>query len=171
MSSVWARPSIASRNSSRSGSLGSAPIEGTEHRYPHELSGGMKHRAVIAMALSCDPKVLLADEPTTALDVVVQDQILRLLVELSERLGLAVILVTHDLGVVAQSCARAAVMHAGEIVETGDVDQLYRSPASAYTRALFEATPDIAAVASAGGTPEAPSASPPSRRACSRSTA
>ncbi len=121
--------------------------EGTEKRYPHELSGGMKQRAVIAMALSCEPKVLLADEPTTALDVVVQDQILRLLVELSERLGLAVILVTHDLGVVAQSCSRAAVMYAGEIVEVGEVGQLYHRPASAYTRTLFESTPDIAAVA------------------------
>ncbi|MBN9613190.1 MAG: ABC transporter ATP-binding protein, partial [Actinobacteria bacterium] len=120
--------------------------EGTEQRFPHELSGGMKQRAVIAMALSCEPKVLLADEPTTALDVVVQDQILKLLVDLSDRLGLAVILVTHDLGVVAQSCDRAAVMHAGEIVEVGEVEQLYRRPVSDYTRALFEATPDIGAV-------------------------
>lgn len=120
--------------------------EGTEHRYPHELSGGMKQRAVIAMALACEPKVLLADEPTTALDVVVQDQILQLLVGLSERLGLAVILVTHDLGVVAQSCARAAVMRAGGIVETGRVAQLYNEPRSEYTRALFEATPDIGSV-------------------------
>ena len=120
--------------------------EGTEQRFPHELSGGMKQRAVIAMALACDPKVLLADEPTTALDVVVQDQILKLLVDLSDRLGLAVILVTHDLGVVARSCDRAAVMHAGEIVEVGAVEQLYRRPVSEYTRALFEATPDIGAV-------------------------
>ena len=121
--------------------------EGTESRYPHELSGGMKQRAVIAMALSCDPKVLLADEPTTALDVVVQDQILRLLVDLSERLGLAVILVTHDLGVVARSCSRAAVMRAGSIEEIGTVEQLYRDPASPYTRELFAATPDIDSVA------------------------
>ena len=120
--------------------------EDTENRFPHELSGGMKQRAVIAMALACEPKVLLADEPTTALDVVVQDQILALLVELSERLGLAVVLVTHDLGVVAQSCSRAAVMRAGEIVEIGEVEQLYRSPASEYTRTLFESTPDIGAV-------------------------
>lgn len=123
--------------------------EGTEKRYPHELSGGMKQRAVIAMALSCEPKVLLADEPTTALDVVVQHQILQLLVELSDRLGLAVILVTHDLGVVAQSCSRAAVMHSGDIVEIGQVSQLYHEPASDYTRALFEATPDINSVAAA----------------------
>ena len=123
--------------------------DGTEKRYPHELSGGMKQRAVIAMALSCEPKVLLADEPTTALDVVVQDQILRLLVDLSDRLGLAVILVTHDLGVVAQSCSRAAVMRAGDIVEIGEVEQLYRDPAHSYTRTLFESTPDITAVANA----------------------
>ncbi|PII82850.1 hypothetical protein BMH32_04020 [Leucobacter sp. OLJS4] len=120
--------------------------EGTERRFPHELSGGMKQRAVIAMALACEPKVLLADEPTTALDVVVQDQILRLLVELSERLGLALILVTHDLGVVAQSCTRAAVMRDGEILEEGTVEQLYRAPAHPYTRTLFESTPDIAQV-------------------------
>ncbi|PIJ05631.1 hypothetical protein BMH30_14630, partial [Leucobacter sp. OLES1] len=120
--------------------------EGTERRFPHELSGGMKQRAMIAMALACEPKVLLADEPTTALDVVVQDQILRLLVELSERLGLALILVTHDLGVVAQSCTRAAVMRDGEILEEGTVEQLYRAPAHPYTRTLFESTPDIAQV-------------------------
>jgi len=117
--------------------------DGTRQRFPHQLSGGMKQRAVIAMALACDPKVLLADEPTTALDVVVQDQILRLLVRLSEQLGLALILVTHDLGVVAQSCTRAAVMKDGRIVEDGPIEQLYRHPAHPYTRQLFDATPDL----------------------------
>ena len=115
-------------------------------RYPHQLSGGMKQRAIIAMALSCNPKVLLADEPTTALDVIVQDQILRLLVRLSEELNLALVLVTHDLGVVAQACTRAAVMREGEIVESGTVDDLYRRPQHPYTRALFEATPNLADV-------------------------
>ncbi|WP_308466026.1 ABC transporter ATP-binding protein [Rathayibacter soli] len=115
----------------------------TAGRYPHQLSGGMKQRAIIAMALSCDPKVLLADEPTTALDVVVQDQILRLLVRLSEELNLALILVTHDLGVVAQSCTRAAVMRDGVIVEQGTVDDLYRRPKHPYTRSLFESTPSL----------------------------
>lgn len=134
--------------------------EGTEKRFPHELSGGMKQRAVIAMGLSCEPKVLLADEPTTALDVVVQNQILQLLVELSERLGLAVILVTHDLGVVAQSCSRAAVMHSGKIVEIGDVAKLYHSPTSDYTRTLFEATPDINSVAAGDRDSSAHSAAP-----------
>ncbi|MEO8906878.1 MAG: ABC transporter ATP-binding protein [Microbacteriaceae bacterium] len=115
----------------------------TAARYPHQLSGGMKQRAIIAMALSCDPKVLLADEPTTALDVVVQDQILRLLVRLSDELNLALILVTHDLGVVAQSCTRAAVMLDGVIVEQGTVDDLYRRPQHPYTRSLFESTPSL----------------------------
>lgn len=112
--------------------------------FPHQLSGGMKQRAMIAMALACNPKVLLADEPTTALDVVVQDQILKLLVRLSEELNLALILVTHDLGVVAQTCTRAAVMLEGEIVEAGVVDDLYRRPQHPYTRSLFEATPNLA---------------------------
>lgn len=152
----FARESIAERVRELLGLVGLP--EGTEKRYPHELSGGMKQRAVIAMALSCEPKVLLADEPTTALDVVVQDQILKLLVELSDRLGLAVILVTHDLGVVAQSCSRAAVMQAGEIVEVGEVEQLYRNPAHPYTRTLFESTPDIAQVATADRSENASSA-------------
>jgi peptide/nickel transport system ATP-binding protein len=116
---------------------------GSDAKYPHQLSGGMKQRAVIAMALSCEPKVLLADEPTTALDVVVQDQVLRLLVGLSTDLGLALVLVTHDLGVVAQACTRAAVMRDGEIVEEGSVDDLYRRPAHPYTRKLFESTPNL----------------------------
>ncbi|MCC7127320.1 MAG: ABC transporter ATP-binding protein [Microbacteriaceae bacterium] len=115
-------------------------------QFPHQLSGGMKQRAVIAMALSCNPKVLLADEPTTALDVVVQNQILQLLVQLSIDLNLALVLVTHDLGVVAQSCTRAAVMLNGEIVEDGPIGQLYRSPRHEYTKSLFEATPNIADV-------------------------
>jgi peptide/nickel transport system ATP-binding protein len=112
-------------------------------RYPHEFSGGMRQRASIAMALACEPKVLLADEPTTALDVMVQAQILELLTSLSDDLGLAVILVTHDLPVVAQVCHRAAVMYAGEIAETGPMDELYHNPQHPYTRLLFSATPDL----------------------------
>jgi len=112
-------------------------------RYPHEFSGGMRQRATIAMALACDPKVLLADEPTTALDVMVQAQILQLLVELTERLGLTLLLVTHDLPVVAQLCQRAAVMYAGAVAEVGPIDQLYHQPRHPYTRLLFAATPDI----------------------------
>jgi oligopeptide/dipeptide ABC transporter ATP-binding protein len=115
-------------------------------RFPHELSGGMRQRAAIAMALSCNPKVLIADEPTTALDVMVQAQILELLDGLCRDFGLALILVTHDLPVVAQLCDRGAVMYAGEIVERGSVDELYHSPRHPYTRLLFAATPDLRAV-------------------------
>ncbi len=112
-------------------------------RYPHEFSGGMRQRASIAMALACEPKILLADEPTTALDVMVQAQILELLTRLSDELGLGVILVTHDLPVVAQVCDRAAVMYAGEIAETGPMEALYHDPRHPYTRLLFAATPDL----------------------------
>jgi oligopeptide/dipeptide ABC transporter ATP-binding protein len=112
-------------------------------RFPHELSGGMRQRAAIAMALSCNPKVLIADEPTTALDVMVQAQILELLDALCRDFGLALILVTHDLPVVAQLCDRGAVMYAGEIVEHGLVDTLYHAPRHPYTRLLFAATPDL----------------------------
>jgi peptide/nickel transport system ATP-binding protein len=112
-------------------------------RYPHEFSGGMRQRAAIAMALACKPKVLLADEPTTALDVMVQAQILELLMALADDFGLALVLVTHDLPIIAQVCTRAAVMYAGEIVETGPVDALYHTPRHPYTRLLFAATPDL----------------------------
>ena len=112
-------------------------------RYPHELSGGMRQRAAIAMALACEPKVLIADEPTTALDVMVQAQILELLDGLCRDFGLALILVTHDLPVVAQLCDLGAVMYAGEIVERGPVDALYHDPRHPYTRLLFAATPDL----------------------------
>ena len=111
--------------------------------YPHQFSGGMRQRAAIAMALACKPKVLLADEPTTALDVMVQAQILQLLVGLADDFGLALILVTHDLPIVAQVCERAAVMYAGEIVEAGPTDTLYHDPRHPYTRLLFAATPDL----------------------------
>jgi peptide/nickel transport system ATP-binding protein len=112
-------------------------------RYPHEFSGGMRQRAAIAMALACKPKVLLADEPTTALDVMVQAQILELLTALASDFGLALILVTHDLPIVAQVCSRAAVMYAGVIAELGSVDRLYHDPRHPYTRLLFAATPDL----------------------------
>lgn len=125
-------------------------------RYPHEFSGGMRQRAMLAMALACQPKVLLADEPTTALDTMVQAQILRLLDRLCDELGLALLLVTHDLPVVAQVCSRATVMYAGVGAETGPLDLLYHDPRHPYTRMLFAATPDLYdddAVLSIPGTP------------------
>jgi oligopeptide/dipeptide ABC transporter ATP-binding protein len=125
-------------------------------RYPHELSGGMRQRAAIAMALACEPRVLLADEPTTALDVMVQAQILELLVRLSDELGLALILVTHDLPVVAQICQRAAVMYAGRIAEIGPMDTLYHEPGHPYTRLLFAATPDLDGSRDVASIPGAP---------------
>jgi peptide/nickel transport system ATP-binding protein len=117
---------------------------GRAERYPHELSGGMRQRAAIAMALACNPKVLIADEPTTALDVMVQAQILELLDGLCRDFGLALVLVTHDLPVVAQLCNRCAVMYAGEIVERGPLETIYHSPGHPYSRMLFAASPDLA---------------------------
>jgi peptide/nickel transport system ATP-binding protein len=116
---------------------------GRAARYPHELSGGMRQRAAIAMALACNPKVLIADEPTTALDVMVQAQILELLDGLCQDFGLALILVTHDLPVVAQLCNRCAVMYAGEIVERGPLEAIYHTPGHPYSRMLFAASPDL----------------------------
>jgi oligopeptide/dipeptide ABC transporter ATP-binding protein len=110
--------------------------------YPHEFSGGMRQRAMIAIALAANPKLLLADEPTTALDVTIQDQILKLLLRLVGELGMAMILVTHDLGVVAETCDRVAVMYAGRIAETGPVRAIFEHPRHAYTHALLNSMPD-----------------------------
>ena len=109
--------------------------------FPHELSGGQRQRVAIAIALACAPKLLLADEPTTALDVTIQDQILRLLSELRRTLGMGLVLVTHDLGVVAQTCDRVAVMYAGRIVEEAPIARIFAAPAHPYTVALLSSIP------------------------------
>ena len=110
-------------------------------QYPHQLSGGLRQRVMIAMALLCEPKLLIADEPTTALDVTVQAQILRLLAELQRDMGLAILLITHDLSVVARVAQQVSVMYAGEIVETGEVADVFARPAHPYTRGLLSAVP------------------------------
>jgi oligopeptide/dipeptide ABC transporter ATP-binding protein len=112
------------------------------HLYPHQLSGGMLQRAMIAMALICSPDILIADEPTTALDVTIQAQILNLLKELQDKRGMAILLITHDMGVVAQNSAEVIVMYAGHQVEQGSVQALFDHPAHPYTQALFAARPN-----------------------------
>jgi peptide/nickel transport system ATP-binding protein len=109
--------------------------------YPHQFSGGMRQRAMIAIALASSPRLLLADEPTTALDVTIQDQILKLILRLRREMSMSVVLVTHDLGVIAQTCDRLAVMYAGRIVETGPVAEIFRRPRHAYTQGLLRSVP------------------------------
>ena len=111
--------------------------------YPHHMSGGMRQRVMIAMALSCNPKLLIADEPTTALDVTIQAQILDLMRDLQSRLKMSILLITHDLGVVAEMCKEVAVMYAGQIVEQADVDTLFRSPQMPYTEGLLKSIPRL----------------------------
>jgi peptide/nickel transport system ATP-binding protein/oligopeptide transport system ATP-binding protein len=111
--------------------------------HPHELSGGMRQRAMIAMALACNPSLLIADEPTTALDVTIQAQILDLMEELQERLGMAIIFITHDLGVVAQIARRVVVMYAGQVVETGPVEEIFNRPRMPYTAGLIGSIPRL----------------------------
>ena len=113
--------------------------------YPHQLSGGQRQRVMIAMSLACEPELLIADEPTTALDVTIQAQILDLLAELRSRLGMAVILITHDLGVVAEVCDRVVVMYAGQVVEHGTVEQIFADPRHPYTEGLLKAVPRLGA--------------------------
>jgi peptide/nickel transport system ATP-binding protein len=120
--------------------------------YPHQLSGGMRQRVMIAMALSCDPQVLIADEPTTALDVTIQAQILDLMLELKEKTGTAIVLITHDLGVVAETTERVVVMYAGRKVEEAPVEALFDNPLHPYTRGLMRAIPRLDVEADAAGT-------------------
>lgn len=127
------------------------------NRYPHELSGGMKQRVIVAMALACNPTLVIADEPTTALDVIVQAQVLKVMKELQRRLDLSWILITHDLSLIAETCHKAAIMYAGKIVEYGDVTRIFKEPLHPYTEMLVSAFPsvvgDLKELASIGGFP------------------
>ena len=123
--------------------VGIPAAEDRLHDYPHQFSGGMRQRVMIAMALSCDPKLLLADEPTTALDVTIQAQVLEVMARLSRELGTAVIVITHNLGVVARYADRVNVMYAGRIVESGSAQDIYHDPRHAYTLGLLESVPRL----------------------------
>ena len=112
-------------------------------QYPHELSGGMRQRVMIAIALACEPKLLIADEPTTALDVTIQAQILELMQDLRKKLGMSIIMITHDLGVVASMCEKIAVMYAGHIVEYGTTDEIFYQPGHEYTKGLINSIPKL----------------------------
>jgi oligopeptide/dipeptide ABC transporter ATP-binding protein len=121
--------------------------------YPHQLSGGQRQRVMIAIALACNPKILIADEPTTALDVTIQAQILQLMLELKERFGTAIVLITHDLGVIAETAQRVVVMYAGRKVEEAPVKELFRNPRHPYTRGLMASVPRLERAAEAGARP------------------
>lgn len=137
-------------------------------QYPHQFSGGMRQRAMIAMALACNPDILIADEPTTALDVMIQAQVLDLLQNLQSQLGLSVVMVTHDLGVVAELCDDVLVMYGGQVAEYGDVDTIYNTPLHPYTQRLLQAFPDVdqptVSLASIPGHPPPLNALPPGCR-------
>ncbi|WP_223589734.1 ABC transporter ATP-binding protein [Neobacillus bataviensis] len=123
--------------------VGIPRAEGILKEHPHQLSGGMRQRVMIAMAMACNPRVLIADEPTTALDVTIQAQILALMKDLNKKTNTSIILITHDLGVVAEICERVIVMYAGQIVEQGDVRRILKDPQHPYTKGLLKSVPDL----------------------------
>ncbi len=125
--------------------VGLPRAEAIMKEYPHQLSGGMRQRVMIAMALSCHPRLLIADEPTTALDVTIQAQILALMKDLNDKLDTSIIMITHDLGVVAEVCQKVIVMYAGKVVEEGDVEVIFQNPKHPYTSGLLKSIPDIRA--------------------------
>ncbi|WP_422122666.1 ABC transporter ATP-binding protein [Planococcus sp. X10-3] len=139
----WSKKQVYNRAVEMMKLVGLPRPEGLMKEYPHQLSGGMRQRVMIAMALLCDPKVLIADEPTTALDVTIQAQILKLIKNLNKELNTAVLLITHDLGVVAETCERVVVMYAGKVVEEGPVADIFKDPQHPYTRGLLESVPDM----------------------------
>jgi oligopeptide/dipeptide ABC transporter ATP-binding protein len=129
--------------------VGIPDAERRARSYPHEFSGGMRQRIMIAIALACRPKVILCDEPTTALDVTIQDQILKLMVGLCRDFGVSLVFVTHDLAVIAQTCQSVAVMYAGQVIETGKVEEVFREPRHPYTLGLLRSVPDFERIADA----------------------
>lgn len=141
--SKWSKKQATGRAIEMMKLVGLPRPEALIKEYPHQLSGGMRQRVMIAMALVCNPKVLIADEPTTALDVTIQAQILKLMRDLNERLNTAVLLITHDLGVVAETCSRVIVMYAGQIVEEAPVNEIFKNPKHPYTKGLIQSVPDM----------------------------
>ncbi|MCH7323258.1 ABC transporter ATP-binding protein [Solibacillus sp. MA9] len=141
--SKWSKKQATARAIEMMKLVGLPRAEQLIKEYPHQLSGGMRQRVMIAMALVCNPKVLIADEPTTALDVTIQAQILKLMRDLNERLNTAVLLITHDLGVVAETCERVIVMYAGQIVEEAPVNEIFKNPQHPYTKGLIQSVPDM----------------------------
>lgn len=139
----WKKKQAKSRAIEMMKLVGLPRAEELMNNYPHQLSGGMRQRVMIAMALLCSPKLLIADEPTTALDVTIQAQILKLMKELNEQLNTAVLLITHDLGVVAETCERVIVMYAGQIVEEAPVHEIFKNPQHPYTFGLIQSVPDM----------------------------
>ena len=139
----WSKKKASARAVEMMKLVGLPRAEELLKEYPHQLSGGMRQRVMIAMALVCNPKILIADEPTTALDVTIQAQILQLMKDLNERLNTAVMLITHDLGVVAETCERVVVMYSGQIVEEGPVDVIFKNPEHPYTKGLIQSVPDM----------------------------